>query len=52
MTGRINKTDEEWRAELDPDEFRITREKGTERAFTGAYWQMGDAPHRSRMRAL
>lgn len=36
--NRIEKTDEEWRAILTEDEFRITRKKGTERAFTGSYW--------------
>lgn len=35
---RITKTDEEWRKELSDDEFRIARKKGTERAFTGKYW--------------
>ena len=30
------KTDEEWRSQLTPEQYRITREKGTERAFTGA----------------
>ena len=42
MAEKIQKTDAQWRAELTPDEYRVAREKGTERAFTGKYWDHHD----------
>lgn len=37
MSDKIRKSDEQWQKELTPDQYRITRKKGTERAFTGKY---------------
>ena len=36
--GKVRKSDDEWREELTPSEFEITRCGGTEPAFTGIYW--------------
>lgn len=35
--AKVKKTDEEWRAELTPEQYAVARKKGTERAFTGEY---------------
>jgi peptide-methionine (R)-S-oxide reductase len=38
MNGKIEKPDEEWRRQLTEEQYRVTRRKGTEPAFTGEYW--------------
>jgi len=38
MTDKVTKSDAEWRAQLDPMQYQVTRHAATERAFTGKFW--------------
>ena len=42
MANKVEKTEAEWRKQLTREQFEVTRRKGTEHAFTGAYWDNHD----------
>lgn len=43
MPDKIRKTDAEWRLQMTPEQFRVARQKGTERPFSGEYWDKTEA---------
>lgn len=43
MSEKVVKSDSQWRDELTPEQYQVCREKGTEPAFTGRYWDTKEA---------
>lgn len=43
VTDKVNKSDQEWREQLSPEQYHVTRQAGTEPAFTGKYWNAHDS---------
>jgi peptide-methionine (R)-S-oxide reductase len=43
MPEKITKSEEEWKKQLSPEQYQVTRKAGTEPAFTGKYWKTKDA---------
>ena len=42
MSDKLTKTEEEWKKQLSPEQYYVTRHAGTEPAFTGKYWKTKD----------
>jgi peptide-methionine (R)-S-oxide reductase len=42
MADKVTKTDQEWKEQLSPEQYQVARQCGTERAFTGKYWNTKD----------
>jgi peptide-methionine (R)-S-oxide reductase len=43
MSEKVTKTEQEWKQQLSPEQYQVTRQCGTERAFSGKYWNTKDA---------
>ena len=42
MPEKVTKTEQEWKQQLSPEQYQVTRQSGTERAFSGKYWNTKD----------